>query len=117
MNTKHIITLFLTLAAFSGVKASAQATDVDWLLPDSVVVNQFGSEEAWRSAAAVSSIKGEKLQKSFTQNVLNTLYGELTGLTVMSGSGEPGNDHPTLNARGFNTFDTSNRDVLIMLIV
>lgn len=115
MNTKHIITLFLTLAAFSGVKASAQATDVDWLLPDSVVVNQFGSEEAWRSAAAVSSIKGEKLQKSFTQNVLNTLYGEITGLTVMSGSGEPGNDNPTLNARGFNTFDTSNRDVLIMV--
>lgn len=114
MKTKHIITLLLSAGAVVSLPAAAQA-NVDWMQPDSVVVNQFGTELAWRNAAAVSKASGTKLQKSFTQNVLNTLYGELPGLTVMSGSGEPGNDNPTLNVRGFNSFDTSNRNALVLV--
>ena len=64
---------------------------------------------------AMSTVKGSKLEKSFTQNVMNTLYGEIPGLTVMQGSGEPGNDSPTINARGFNTFSTTDRSVLVIV--
>ncbi len=114
MKTKHIFTIALTLCAFNAVPAAAQA-DVDWLQRDTVSVNEFGTQESWRDASATSTAKSDKLRKSFTQNVLNSLYGEIAGLTVMSGSGEPGSDNPSLNARGYNTFDTSNRDVLILI--
>src|ERR1700712_3744582 len=43
------------------------------------------------STSAVSTVSGEKLQKTPTPNLTNTLYGRLTGLTVSQGSGEPGN--------------------------
>ena len=88
---------------------------MDWLQEDSVVVNQFGGVPEWSVSSAVSTVKGSKLEKSFTQNVLNTLYGELPGLTVMTGSGEPGADSPTLNARGFNTLSTTDRSVLVIV--
>ena len=33
-------------------------------------------------------------------NLLNTLQGRIPGLTVATGSGEPGYDNPTLYVRG-----------------
>ena len=111
MKRNIIISAVLVLGLAAPVSAVAQ----DYLDRDSLYVSEFGVQEAWRSASAVSVARSEKLQKSFTQNIMNTLYGELPGLTVMSGSGEPGSDSPSINARGINTFDTSSRDVLILV--
>lgn len=85
------------------------------LQKDSVVVTQFSVVPEWSISSSISTVKGSKLEKTFTQNVLNTLYGELPGLTVMRGSGEPGADSPSINARGYNTFDTADRSVLVII--
>lgn len=111
MKRSIIISAAIVLGLTAGERAFAQ----DYLQRDSLAVSEFGTLEAWRSTGSVSTARSAKLQKSFTQNVMNTLYGELPGLTVMTGSGEPGSDSPSVLVRGINTFDTSNRSALILV--
>ena len=112
--SKYII----SIAIAATLASSAMAQKESWMQRDSVIATQFGDVLQSHNSSAMSSVKGEKLQKSFTQNVMNTLYGEIPGLTVMQGSGEPGSDSPTLNARGIATFGgsaRSSRDLLIIV--
>ncbi len=74
----------------------------------------YGVQPAWKITSALSTVAGGALQKNFTSNVANALYGRLPGLTVLQGSGEPGNDSPTLRARGIGTFGPGS-DLLIMV--
>ncbi len=75
----------------------------------------YGRQPLWKITGAMSTVSGSDLQKNFTTNLANTLFGRLPGLTVMQGSGEPGNDSPTLAARGTNTFGNAGRNVLVMV--
>lgn len=112
--SKYILTLALTVAFSSAAMAQRES----WMQRDSVIATQFGDIEQSHNSSARATVKGVKLQKSFTQNVMNTLYGEIPGLTVMQGSGEPGSDSPQLNARGLATFGgsaRSTRDVLVIV--
>ena len=72
---------------------------------------QYNQAE-WQYTGARSTVKSENL-RSFASNVANMLYGELPGLTVQQGGGEPGADMPTLNIRGLSTFD--NGKILIVI--
>lgn len=95
--------------------AKAQENSPSTALQADTLTTQFADIPIWSTNAAVSTIKGQKLEKSFTQNVLNTLYGEIPGLTVVSNGGDPGSDSPTINARGFNTLETTDRSVLVLV--
>lgn len=78
--------------------------------PDSIYNRQsvigiaYGLQPEWKVNSSISSVKGSDLNKSFTSNIANTLYGRISGLTVQQGSAEPGLDSPTMNIRGLNTF-------------
>ena len=118
MSLKYNIALSSVLSACLLAAGAAEARGdgrPEWLQRDSLTVTQLGTVPSWSVTGAVSAAKGSKLEKSFTQNVLNTLYGEIPGLTVMQGSGEPGADSPSLNARGYNTLETTDRSVLIIV--
>lgn len=95
--------------------AQEAATATDSVKPVPYVVTPVGKDPVWKVTGAISTVKGEQLEKSFTQNITNTLYGELPGLTVMQGSGEPGKDQPGIIARGYNTFGIANRSVLVIV--
>ena len=64
----------------------------------------YEEQPRWQVAGALSSVSGTDLQKSFTSNVATTLYGRIPGLWTAQGSGEPGNDSPSLLSRGISTF-------------
>lgn len=96
-------------------QAQERADLPGWGKRDSIVTTLLTDDPAWKVTSAISTVKGERLEKSFTQNVMNTLYGQLPGLTVMQGSGEPGADSPTIIARGFNTLSTTDRSVLVII--
>lgn len=117
MKYKNLIAWFLPICLLASpiVQAQQPQAPVDWMKKDSVVVTQLDKIPSWKVTSAMSTVKGSKLEKSFTQNVMNTLYGEIPGLTVMQGSGEPGGDLPALNARGINTFSTTDRSVLVIV--
>ena len=74
----------------------------------------YDERDTWEITGAISTVKGDELQKSFTTNVANTLYARLPGLSVEQSSYEPGNDAPTLHSRGVSTFSDS-RDLTIII--
>ncbi len=69
----------------------------------------------WRNVGATFTLSGKKLEKMFTGNLLNTLQGRLPGLTVVTGSGEPGYDDPTLYVRGQSSWNIGGNTLLIYL--
>lgn len=81
---------------------------------DSIKQIGYGSQASWITTSAISSVSGGDLQRSFTSNLGNTLYGRLSGLTSMQGRNEPGIDAPTMYIRGINTYGTG-RSILVMV--
>lgn len=74
----------------------------------------YTSQPSWMLTKAISSVEGEKLEKTFSSNFGNTLIGRLPGLTVVQGGSEAGSDSPDLYIRGLGTFGVG-RDVLVIV--
>lgn len=75
----------------------------DTELLEEVVVVGYGTQKKVTMTGAITTVKGEKLMLSKTQNFSNALAGQLPGLVVITRTGEPGNDGSTLRIRGSNT--------------
>lgn len=106
--SKIILTAFVVV--FVNITTSLAQT----MQSDTIVTVAYGNQPQWQVTGALSSIKGDDLSKSFTSNIATTLYGKLPGLVVQQGYGEPGNDMPTLRARGIGTFGQG-RELLIVI--
>lgn len=64
---------------------------------------------------AIFTLSGKELQRMMVGNLLNTLQGRIPGLTVVTGSGEPGYDNPTLYLRGQSSWNIGGNRVLVYL--
>ncbi len=73
----------------------------------------YGKQEEWKRTSAISEAKGKELEKSFTSNQRNMLYGRIPGLTVMQGTSEPGQQFSGYYSRGLGTFGVN--DMLIIV--
>jgi TonB-linked SusC/RagA family outer membrane protein len=114
-NYKGRIIIFI-LSLFLSVLVKAQTE-----MRDSVVDNHnkqiniaYGKQPAWMVTGAVSSVSGDDLQKTFSSNLGNTLFGKLPGLTVIQGGGEPGLQTPSLKIRGTSTYNSGNAVLVIV---
>lgn len=65
------------------------------------------------STAAVSSVTGEVLYKIPSSNLINTLSGQLNGLTVLQGSGAPGSTEGALWIRGAGSYNAGNYTIYL----
>ncbi|WPR77656.1 TonB-dependent receptor [Algoriphagus sp. NG3] len=82
--------------------------------PNGDMVNvAYGRQSGESVTGAISTVGGNEMRKTFTPSLSNTLFGRLPGLTVMSGSGEPGFDEPSMLIRGMGTFNGA--DYLVMV--
>ena len=95
------------LATFAGMAQQVGNAD------DTVDV-AYGKLPKLNIASAISTVEGEKLEKSFTPNLANTLYGRVPGLTVARGNSEPGLESPTLLVRGLSSFRSANAPLIIV---
>jgi len=78
-----------------------------------VVVIGYGSRQKANVTGAISSIKGEVLEKSPVANLSNAIAGAVPGLIVNTSSGEPGADDASILIRGKGTLN--NTDPLIVV--
>lgn len=62
---------------------------------------------------AISGTNGDALYKTAVSNLSNALAGNLSGLTVIQNSGEPGWDAATLTLRSMSTFNNSNMTIYL----
>ncbi|UAY54145.1 SusC/RagA family TonB-linked outer membrane protein [Arachidicoccus terrestris] len=118
--SKYILIVIGALLLMTGTVHAQMITGAS--LPDTtradsslftVVDLGLRQEQAWRNTGAVYTLNGKDLTRMFTGNLLNTLQGRIPGLTVVTGSGEPGYDNPQLYIRGRSSWN--NNAVLILL--
>ena len=72
-----------------------------------VQVVAYGVQKKVSVTGAISSLKGDDLLKTPTGSVANVLAGQVTGLSSVQFSGEPGSDAANIFVRGKATFNNA----------
>ncbi|MBV5342124.1 TonB-dependent receptor plug domain-containing protein, partial [bacterium] len=95
--------------------SKAQKLSTDSVAQKQTINIAYGVQPLWMVSGAVSSVNGTDLQHQFTPNFTTRLQGKLPGLTVVTGSTEPGNENMSIYGRGINTFGVGGRQMLVMI--
>ena len=69
-----------------------------------VEVVAYGAQKKVTVTGAISSVKGEEITRTPVSSVTNVLAGQMTGLTTVQYSGEPGSDAANIFVRGKATW-------------
>lgn len=80
---------------------------------DEIVVVGYGAQKKETLTGSVSAIQSKEIAGIPVTNVSNSLGGRLSGVTAVTGSGEPGYDGTTLRIRGSNTFNDNGPLVIV----
>ena len=112
---KNFLAWMLAFCSYSAVNAqTATTTPADTIKKANssykdVVDGGLRIQKSWRNTGAVFTLSGEDLTRMTSGNLLNTLQGRIPGLTVVTGSGEPGYDNPTFYMRGQSSWHSYRR--------
>lgn len=68
-----------------------------------VVVVGYGTQKKINLTGAIGSVKSEDLEKVHVVNTVNSLSGKVPGLVLKQVSGQPGDNDPYLDIRGFGS--------------
>jgi len=82
---------------------------------DEVVVVGYGSEKKINLTGSVSTISGDEMNQRPVVNVATMLEGLAPGVSVVQGSGEPGNENANITIRGTGTFSGAGTSPLILI--
>lgn len=74
---------------------------------EGVEVVAYGVQKKVTVTGAISSVKGDELVKTPVSSVNNVLAGQLSGVTTVQYSGEPGDDAAEVFVRGQGTWNNS----------
>jgi TonB-dependent starch-binding outer membrane protein SusC len=87
--------------------------DVDVTSLDEIVVVGYGEQKRATVTGAVASVEGDVVRQFPTNNLSNSLVGQVPGLMVVNRSGEPGADDSQIRIRGINTLNNSEALIVI----
>jgi TonB-linked SusC/RagA family outer membrane protein len=111
---KILASIVFLLALVQGRAVAQQVTDSIILQKDSFVNIGFAKQPFRYVTGAISTVKGNDLQKNFNTNLGNSLYGRLPGLTVSQGDNEAGFNTPSIAGRSINTYGPGNKPLIIV---
>ena len=81
---------------------------------EEVVVVGYAVQKKESLVGAVSKLKGEVLEsRGGVTNLSTALTGQIPGVTIIEGSGEPGRDDPEIIIRGMSTWNSSAPLILV----
>jgi TonB-linked SusC/RagA family outer membrane protein len=80
---------------------------------DDVVVVGYGSQKKVNLSGAVAQVQGKDLVNRPVPNVTGALQGVLPGVTVLRGSGQPGDEGYGVRIRGFSSANSATALVLV----
>jgi TonB-linked SusC/RagA family outer membrane protein len=81
---------------------------------EEVVVVGYGTQTKTNLSGSVSKVGTEVLEARPGANVLNSLQGEIPGLVIQRGSGQPGNEDFDLNVRGASSTNGGNAPLVLI---
>lgn len=82
---------------------------------DEVVVVGFGTQKKLNLTGAVTAVSGDEIAKRPVANAAVMLQGQIPGLRVNQGNGQPGNEEASFRIRGQGTFSDAGSDPLILI--
>ncbi|MDC1106744.1 TonB-dependent receptor [Prolixibacteraceae bacterium] len=80
-----------------------------------VVAVGYGTQKKETMTGAISSVQTEALVRSPNASVANSLAGQITGLSSIQTSGQPGLEDPTIYIRGVGTLSEGGSKPLILV--
>ena len=95
----------MVVAAKDGMKVQLKSSGAVSL--NTVEVVAYGVQKKVTMTGAISSVKSEDLVRTSVGSVNNILGGQLSGVTTVQYSGEPGSDAAEIFVRGKATFGDS----------
>ena len=72
-----------------------------------VVVVGYGTQKKVTITGSVSSAKGDEVSDSPVANISNSIAGRISGISMKSNGGQPGEDNPDIHIRGIATTGNS----------
>ena len=82
---------------------------------DEVVVVGFGTQKKVNLTGSVSEVTGDDISKRAVANAAILLQGQIPGLRVNQGLGQPGGEGTSFRIRGQGTFSSAGSDPLILI--
>lgn len=82
---------------------------------DEVVVVGFGTQKKVNLTGAVTAVSGEDMAKRPVTNTSTMLQGQVPGLRVVQGLGQPGNESVSFRVRGVGTFSGAGANPLVLI--
>lgn len=82
---------------------------------EEVMVIGYGTQKKETLTGSISSVKTETLLKSPNPSIANSLAGQISGLSSVSTSGQPGKEDPTLFIRGVGSLTEAASSPLILV--
>ena len=82
-------------------------------LLDEVVVTGYGTSTKQAFTGTAKVVKSENLEAKSVSNISQALAGEVAGVTVVNGSGQPGST-ATIRIRGFGTINGSSAPLYVV---
>ncbi|WP_195375530.1 MULTISPECIES: TonB-dependent receptor [Parabacteroides] len=82
---------------------------------DEVVVVGFGTQKKLNLTGAVAAVSGEEMTKRPVVNPSTMLQGQIPGVRVTQGLGQPGSESVSIRVRGQGTFSSAGSDPLILI--
>ena len=82
---------------------------------DEVVVVGFGTQKKVYLTGSVSAVTGDDISKRPVANAAILLQGQIPGLRVNQGLGQPGGEGTSFRIRGQGTFSSAGSDPLILI--
>lgn len=102
--------LVISFIGYHSKTITATKSEVKVVLEDDsqmlgeVEVVAYGAQKKVTVTGAISSLKGDEILRTPTSSVTNVLAGQMTGLTTVQYSGEPGSDAANVFVRGKGTW-------------
>lgn len=81
---------------------------------DEVIVVAYGTAKKSAFTGSAAVINSEKIAQRQTTNVVQALSGQVAGLQMTTGSGQPGGTSPTLIIRGIGSLNAENDPLIIV---
>lgn len=82
---------------------------------DEVVVVGYGTQKKVNLTGAVTAVSGEEMSKRPVANAATMLQGQVPGLRVVQGSGQPGDEGVSMKVRGVGTFSGNGASPLVLI--
>src|SRR5690554_5717800 len=81
---------------------------------EEIVVDTYRTTSREKTATAVSSVTSKTIEGSPNASVIQTLQGQVTGLNIMTGSGQPGSSNTQVTLRGLGSINGSTEPLYVI---